>query len=267
MSRRLALDHITAVDAAPVQLVETAAATGCAAVCLFMEPMPVLPLMPAFDLYGSAAERAEFRAALAGNGITFDVAYPFTLTGRTEVAGFARAAACAAELGAGLLNVLDYDREPARRVEVFGAFCDLAAGFGLKVAVEFYPPSQVPSLTAALDLVGAIRRPGEVGVNADLLHLMRSGGSLAELAAAPAGTVLYGQLADGPLAAPADREHEASAARQLGGEGAFDLAGFVAALPAGCPISVEIPRNAAVGAQSTLERAATAVASVRRFVG
>ena len=265
--KRLALDHITVVDASPVQLVELAAATGCAAICLFMEPMEVLPQMPPFDIYRDRAQRAELTGAMRANGVGLDVAYPFTLAGRTDVAAFATAMECAAELGAGLLNALVYDRDAVRRVDTFGRFCEMAQGFGLNVGVEFYPPSQVPSLAAALELVAAIGRPGEVGVNADLLHLMRSGGTLAELAAAPAGTILYGQLADGPADAPEDTGAEASAARRLGGEGDFDLAGFVDALPPGCPLSVEIPRNAAVGQETALDRARKAVASVRAAIG
>lgn len=266
MILRLALDHITAVDADPVQLVELAAATGCAGIGLFMQPMAVLPLMPAFALYDQPQARRELVAAMRANGIVLDVAYPFTLTGRTAVADFAPAMDCAAELGAGLLNVLAYDREPARRAETFAAFCDLARARGLRVGVEFYPTSQVPTLAAALDLVAGVARPGEVGVNADLLHLMRSGGTLAELAAAPAGAILYGQLADGPAVAPADPEAEASAARHLAGQGDFDLPGFVAALPPGCPLSVEIPRNAAAAHETPLVRARAAVDSVRRVL-
>jgi hypothetical protein len=43
----------------------------------------------------------------------------------------------------------------------------------------------------------------------------------------------------------------------------FDVAGFARDLPAGCPISIEIPRNHAVGSEPTVERARRAVASVR----
>lgn len=267
MTQRLVLDHITVADATPIQLVELAAAIGCAGIGLFMEPMAVLPLMPAFDLYGSPAARRELGAALRANGVTLDIAYPFTLGSRTEVADLAGAMDCAAELGAGLLNVLAYGRDPARRADQFAALCDMARSRGLRVGIEFFPASQVGSLGAALALVAAIGRPGEVGVNVDLLHLMRTGGTLAELAAAPPGTILCGQLADGPLAAPADPVHEASAARCLAGEGAFDLAGFVAALPAGCPVSVEIPRNAEAATMSALARARRAVEGVRRVLG
>jgi len=253
--RRLALDHITAVDASPTRVIELARATGCDAVCLFLASMPVLPTMPPFDCIADLDLRKAVKQALADNGVGLDLAYPFTLTGRTDVTSLAPALDCARALGAGLVNVLHYDRDPARRVDTFGRFCDLARTFGLNVAVEFYPPSQIGSLPAALDLVARIDRPGEVGINADLLHLMRSGGTLAELAAAPYGTILYAQIADGSIDPPIDREHEASAQRMLAGNGAFDIAGFVRALPLQCPISVEIPREPCAPAD--------AVASVR----
>lgn len=262
---RLSLDHLTVIDATPVQLVKMAHAAECAGVCLFLQPMDVLPLMPQFDILGDRAARAETKAVMADLGVVLDLAYPFTLTGRTEVTTFATVMECAADLGAGLLNALVYDRDEARRVDVFGQLCDMAADFGLKVAVEFYPASQIPSLAAALALVGQIDRPGAVGVNVDLLHLMRSEGTIAELAAAASsGYILYGQLADGSAGAPESLAFEASSDRMLCGEGTFDVAGFVRALPDCCPASVEIPRNSMIGLQTSAERARCAIESVRR---
>ena len=265
---RLSLDHITAVDTDPVALVGAAADHGCAGICLFLQSMEVLPHMPRYDLVGDRAARADCAAAMADRGVVLDLAYPFTLAGRTNIADFETALACAAELGAPLVNVLAYDREPARRVDRFGAFCDLAGGFGLGVVVEFYPVSQIGSLFDALALVTAIDRPGRVGVNVDILHLMRSGGTMAELAAAPAELILYGQLCDGPAdMAPESLGQEASSARLLAGEGVFELAAFVRALPEGCPVSVEIPRDAALAAgESRTERVARAVNGVRRVL-
>jgi sugar phosphate isomerase/epimerase len=140
----------------------------------------------------------------------------------------------------------------------------MAESFGLGVVLEFYPFSQVRSLAEALDLVRGIDMPGRVGVNADLLHLMRSGGSLAELAEAPA-YILYGQQCDGPARYDESRlELEASSQRLLAGEGVFDLAGFARALPAGCPVSVELPQDAAIDAGvPAIERAQRAVDGVR----
>ena len=149
---------------------------------------------------------------------------------------------------------------------MFASFCDLARGHGLRVALEFYPVSQVRSLAEALDMVSLLDRPGEVGVNADLLHLMRSGGSLTELAGAPVGSILFGQYSDGPVLRPqAEWDIEASSDRRLPGEGAFDIAGFARALPDGCPVSVEVPRNAIIEAgMPVLERALAAVDGLRR---
>ncbi len=264
--QRLSLDHLTVTDTTPVQLAQAAQAAGCAGMCLFLHPMDVLPLMPPFDILGHRAARAEVKAVMDDLGVVLDVAYPFSLGGRTDLAAFAIAMECAAELGASLLNVLVYDRDAARRTDSFGRFCDMAAQFGHRVAVEFYPQSRVPSLVAALDLVGQIGRPGIVGVNVDLLHLMRSGGTIGELAEAPAEYVLYAQLADGPLVPPVDLDREASFERLLCGQGAFDVAGFVRALPQGCPVSVEVPRDHVAGVLPSAERARHAVDSARRVL-
>lgn len=262
----LALDHLTVTDTTPSQLVEVAHATGCRAICLFMQPMEVLPRMPQFDIYGDTAERRETKARMDALGVAVDIAYPFTLAGRTEIGDFDRALECAAFLGAEAVNVLAYDRDPARRLEKFGAFCDLAQTYGLGVAVEFYPQSQVRSLAEGLDLVRAIDRPGRVGVNVDLLHLVRSGGTLEALKAAPAEYILYGQQCDGPARYDEARwDFEASSQRLLPGEGVFDLAGFARALPVGCPVSVELPQDDALAAGvPVLERARRAIDGVRR---
>lgn len=265
MTHRLALDHITVVDADPLDLVDAAQAAGCEGLCLFMEPMAVLPDMPHFDLSGSAPARAAFKARIADAGVSLDLAYPFTLTGRSIIAEFRPALDLAADLGTPLVNLLIYDRDEARRADNFAAFCDLADAAGLGVALEFYPVSQIKSLAEALALIEAVGRPGRVGANVDLLHLMRSGGTIAELAAAPAGAILFAQIADGPLdCAEESLEVEASSRRWLAGEGVFDVAGFVRALPPDCPISVEIPQDTALRAGlSRAERARRAVDSVR----
>ena len=259
--RRLALDHLTAVDTNPVHLVEIARATGYDAVCLFLAAMPVLPLMPVFDCIADRPLRRELRAAFAATAIAFDLAYPFTLTGRSVIADYAPALDCVADLGGGMVNVLLYDRDPVRRMDGFAAFCDLAGSHGLAVAVEFYPPSQIASLGAAYDLAARLARPGRVGINVDLLHLMRSGGGAADLAEAT-DMIVYAQVCDGPAVA-VDAAYEASAQRLLAGAGVFDMAGFLAALPPGCPVSIEIPRDDCVATLSAHDRAAQALASVQ----
>lgn len=267
-SARLALDHLTVVDTTPSQLVEAAADAGCQAVCAFLEPMSVLPDMPQFDMHTGSTEFRETRARMRDLEIGLDIAYPFTLAGRSEIAAFRPALECAASLDAWAVNVLNYDRDPNRQIENFSAFCELAGEYGLNVVLEFFPSSQVKTLEAALDLVTRVNKPDHVGVNVDLLHLVRSGGSLQDLARAAPEFILYGQFCDGRATCdPEQREFEASAQRMLPGEGALDLAGFARALPRTCRASVEVPRHDALQSGiSKAERARRAASGVRSIL-
>lgn len=264
--RGLALDHLTVIDTTPSQLVEVAAAVDARAVCLFMEPMGVLPRLPSFALYGDVPERRETKARLDHLGIEVDLVYPFTLSGRSQVGTFRTALETAAWLGARAVNVLLYDREPARRLENFSEFCTLALDHGLQVVVEFFPASQVRTLAEACDLVAHIAAPGRVGVNADLLHLARSGGSIAQLAATSASTVLYAQLCDAPYDCPVqDRDAESRLQRLLPGEGALNVREFAAAFAPEVRMSVEVPQESAIVAGKTaIERARIAFDRTRR---
>ena len=246
-----ALDHLTIVDADPTQLAQVAARNGYRAICLFMESMAVLPQMPDFTLFDQPADQRALRQILGDGGVKLDVAYPFTLSRKSELEDFKRGLACAAFLGARFANVLIYEREAGRAAEKFSDFCALAENFDLGVVLEFFPASAVPTLADALSMVSAIARPHKVGVNVDLLHLMRSGGTMEDLRRAPGEYILYGQLCDGLADAATDRaarDYEASMERLLPGQGAFDVVGFCAALPAHCPISLEIPQVSAIQA-------------------
>lgn len=264
-SAGFALDHLTVVDANPEELVEIAEAEGFRAICLFMESMAALPQMPQFSLYDSPEAQRELRTMLEGSGVGLDVAYPFTLSRRSEPDDFRRGLECAAFLGAQFANALVYDREPERRLEQFASFCALADEFELGVVLEFFPGSAVRSLAEGLDLVTSVQRPREVGLNVDLLHLMRSGGSVQELCAAPPDYILFGQLCDGLLECDvAARDHEASMQRLLPGRGEFDVKGFHDALPDHCRVSVEIPQESSIRAgTSPHSRARTALDTVR----
>lgn len=243
---RHALDHLTLVDAAPLALARTAAETGYRGICCFLQSMDVLPSMPDFDLVRDPAAMRALRREIDQSGIALDLVYPFTLSRHIPIEDFGPALDCAATLGARFANVLSYDRDPSRRADQFAAFCDLADVRGIGTVLEFFPRSAVGTLGEALLLAGAVEHRGRVGVNVDLLHLMRSGGCVAELAEAPSELLLYAQLCDGPAECTDEvRDHEASRERQLPGTGAFDVRAFVSALPATCLTSIEAPSEAA----------------------
>jgi sugar phosphate isomerase/epimerase len=107
--------------------------------------------------------------------------------------------------------------------------------------------------------------PGRVGINVDLLHLIRSGGDVSELAAAPANLIRYAQYCDG--AATVEQSQwvwEASSQRMLPGAGVFDVAAFARALSPDTRASVELPQeDALLSGLPVIERARRAVDAVR----
>jgi sugar phosphate isomerase/epimerase len=264
----LALDHITVVDTTPAELAAVAAQTGCDGICIFLHSMPdALPRLPAYNLITDVSARRETRKICADLGVAIDLAYPFTLASRTNIADFAPALEASADLGAPVVNALLYDRDPVRRLENFGAFCDLAGGYGLEAVVEFYPPSQIKSLADVLTLLRDAGR-GNAGINLDLLHHVRSGGGLDELICAPAGAFRLVQLSDGPASIAEDKlVWEAGMQRLLPGAGALPLRNMLAQLPAKVRLSVEVPQEELILAGlGPLQRAKRAVDAALQFL-
>ncbi len=261
---QLALDHITVTDTRPSQLADLAAATGCTGICPFLHSMAELPAMPDYSLVIDAAERRATRAALKASGLTVDMVYPFTLAGRTVIRDFDPALEAAADIGASFANILCYDRDPARRAEKLAELAHLAAPYGVGLAIEFYPASQIRTLGEALALIDATGRD-DPGVTLDLLHVMRGGEGADALPLLADPRIRIAQLCDGPAAVPPDPlEWEASRERQLPGEGTFDLPAFLAALRPDVPITVEVPQQAALDrGVPPLDRARRAVNAAR----
>lgn len=243
----LALDHLTVGDAYPWEMVEIASASGFQGCCVFLESMSVLPNMPGYSLINDRAQRARMRQALGDCGVSLDLAYPFTLTGRSQPSDFEASLNCAAELGACAVNLLVYDRQPERATQSIGRFVEQAGGYGLDVVLEFYPASAIASLERARAVVSETNSP-RLGINADILHLYRSGGTIEEVAAAR-DLIHFAQLADGPLSPPDDPVFEAAEARMELGQGEFELSAFVEALPP-VKVSVEIPNKLRLGRTS-----------------
>lgn len=255
-----ALDHLTVIETTPRALAETAARSGFERICTFVRSIEGLG-GPQFDLTADRAERAATLSTLGSLGLSVDVAYPFTISDRTQPGDFEGDLACAAELGARFVNLLIFARDPSRIRDETARFAERAQAYGLKVAVEMVPASSIKTLAQASALVRSADTAGSMGINLDALHLYRSGSSPAE--AAPfVAEISYLQICDGPLETPLEnRRVEASLQRQLPGQGAFDLRALTALLP-GVPASLEIPDLAAMECgQGPAERARAALAA------
>lgn len=240
--RRINLDHLTAIEAQPRELIEAAGASGYSGVCLFQKSMAELPKMPDYDLVLNKKQRNATRQAAVDLGVSIELVYPFSFGSRVSVPAFEPDLACAAELGARLVNALVYDRDEARAADNLGAFTDLAGRYGLLTAVEFFPGSRVASLEDAVELLEQVNSPEGLGLNVDLLHLMRSGGDVSQIAGMRKESIFIAQACDGPLnLEPSQFAFEASSNRLLPGQGEFDVAAFVESLPEHCPVCLEIP--------------------------
>jgi sugar phosphate isomerase/epimerase len=114
---------------------------------------------------------------------------------------------------------------------------------GLRVVLEFMVFTAVRTLG---DAVAIATQAGGAGVLVDTLHLIRSGGSVADIATVDPKLFPYAQLCDAPAVGPAPVSSgdpfvvEALDGRSCPGAGGLDVSGFVAAMPADTPMSLEI---------------------------
>jgi sugar phosphate isomerase/epimerase len=122
------------------------------------------------------------------------------------------------------------------------ALCELAAGLGMSVDLEFMPFRCLATLPQALDVLGRAAQPN-ARVMVDTLHLFRSGGSVEALRDACAERLGICQLCDAPLAPPPAHllATEARERRLLPGTGGLPLHELLRSLPPGTPLAAEVP--------------------------
>lgn len=221
--------------------------------------------MPDYDLVHDKALRNATRQAAVDLGIAIELVYPFSFGSRISVPAFEPDLECAAELGAQRVNALVYDRDEARAANNLGAFTDLVRRYGLLTAVELFPGSRVASLEDGVELLERVDSPEWLGLNVDLLHLMRSGGDVSQLATLGKESIFIAQACDGPLNLdPSQFAFEASSNRLLPGQGDFDIAAFVESLPGDCPVCLEIPiSDSSEGALDPVGKAHAAMKAYR----
>lgn len=260
--RPLSVHHLCALDATPAELVALAADAGCAHVCLFtFVPEAAARFYPVVTAADVPMLAEQMRAA----GVSLCNLEVFPLDGREDWAGFSAGLSTGAALGATRATAHIHDAAFDAGVRRFAAFCDRAADHGLIAGLEFNGFSAVKDLPTAAAIVRAAGR-GNSELVCDMLHLVRSGGTAADVAAA-ADLIGYAQISDGPAAIAADqRWHEAIRERRLPGDGDFPLVDMVRALNPATVIEIEVPQGAArksgMSAADRVRRAAEAARAV-----
>jgi sugar phosphate isomerase/epimerase len=242
--KRLGIESLTTFGLAPVELVHLAADLGCAFIAIGLSPLPINPEgYPIWSLREPEPRRA-LKQAMAERGIEIGLGQGFGIFPGRDVRDLEGDLDLLCELGITRLSGVSMELDVERSFDQVAALAEMAARRGVQMMLEFVPTRAVPDLPAALDVV---RRLGadNVRLMIDCMHLVRSGGSAADVAALDPALIGYAQICDAPLV-PSNPDYldEAVTERQVPGTGQLPLADIIAALPVDVPIGIEIPMMA-----------------------
>lgn len=260
------LAHLTALSLSPPELVDAAAASGYRYGGLRMTK--VTAQEPHYPLtYDPALMRAT-KTHLAATGIEVLDVELARFTSGDSPRDYLRFLEAGAELGARHVITQLPDADFARKTDRFAELCQLAAPLGLTIDLEFPSWTETPNLAEATRVLRAADQPN-AGLLIDLLHFARSGSSVDELRMLPRDWFHYAHVCDGPAEIPtttAGLIHTARFERLFPGEGELDMLGILAALPAGIPYALEIPRAMLVAQVGAKEHARLAIGAARRHL-
>ncbi|MEC7761975.1 MAG: TIM barrel protein [Pseudomonadota bacterium] len=259
----LTLHSLSLRDVRPVDLPGIARGVGIDTVSIFVTPpSPDLDIFPRIE----PGEVGAFRAACAEHGVGVHNVEVFSIGPETDVADFDAGLDIGAEVGASRLTALVQDKDAARAGDNLIALADAAKARGIHVSIEFMKFSQCRSIGAGAELVTRLGHDN-LSLLVDPLHLFRTGGSVADLRGVDPAVIGAAQICDGPMVAPESPFGEAVEDRGLPGEGEFPLTDFLAALPEGTPIDMEVPmKRFAKAGLTPAERAARLVEATRKLM-
>lgn len=239
--RGLSLAALGFLELDPPTMLDVAAEAGFSSVSLrTWAAVPggqEYPLLEGGRLSGMTEER------MAATGVGILQIELVSLARNVEIESYRPVLEGGAALGARRV-VACGDDEDGVVTERLAELCDLAAELGMSVDLEFMPFRRLATLPQALEIVARADREN-AQVMVDALHLFRSGGSAADVAAAPSTRIGVCQLCDAPIVGPADAElaSEARERRLLPGDGELPLRDLLAALPGGVSLAVEVPNQ------------------------
>lgn len=267
MSHALSLHHVTVMEVTPPEVISIAADLGLANVCLFTCITPDAASF--FPVDWSPAARRETAARCADRGVRVHNLEWFDVTREDSLDFHRQGLELGASLGARTATTHVVVDDAAEAGDRFAAFCDLAAEYGIAPSIEFTPLIGTPDLGSTLDVIRRADRPNG-GISLDVLHLIRSGGTVADLRALAPGVIRSMQISDGPLGTATDLAaygDETMFQRMIPGEGAFPLPDILSLVPTDIIIDVEVPLRAhRARGLTALERARLAVDGARSLL-
>ncbi|WP_176489052.1 sugar phosphate isomerase/epimerase family protein [Rhizorhabdus dicambivorans] len=248
MARRVSLAPLSLPDLGPAAFVRAAGQAGYRHVALrLIGGDPVNPPVDMACLVRSLAELPELRRILDGEGLSVAELEVLLIAADTDIAASRPMLEMGAVLGARHLVVGIADPDSLRAADRLADAAALARDHGMVIELEFVPYTELKTIGAALALIEASGAT-DAAILVDALHLARSGGDAAAVAAVPRERLRCLQLCDATRAAPANLIKESRTHRLAPGAGELDLRGMLRAMPADAALSVEIPDIARLSA-------------------
>jgi len=267
----LCLANLTVAEAAPLEVIDAAAAGGFGSVNLWLVEPPALAHFrhvkrPGASVVGDATSIEAIRRRCRERAVGVFTASAGWIGPDFTTAMIAPVIETLAALEARSLCVVGWDPDRSRLMEHFIAACEAAARYRLAVHLEFMAYSAIRTVREARDFLAQASQPN-ARLIIDALHLDRSGGTPEDVAALEPTVIASVQLCDAPGARPPRTalRDESVNARLLPGEGDLPLFALMDALPEDVVIELEAP-GASLFGLSIEERAKRCGAASRRFL-
>ena len=255
MSRKLGLAALTVLELPHHEQVSVAAQAGYSHVGLRLRPVAGQPVWHDVRV-------AEIKKRLDDTGVRVLDVEVFRLEPTTDVNAFESALTVAGHLGATDILVHGADPDEARTAANFARLCELCERYGLAANLEPMPWIEV-STVAKARRIWELAGKTNAAVLVDAIHFFRAQNDFSELKTI---NLRYAQFCDAHPGVPSDMQEmirQARGDRLFPGEGALDLRGLLAALPAELPLSVEVP---IARAMAPLERAQRALEATQNLL-
>ena len=266
MMPSFSLAALTALELAPPELIEVAAACGYEHVGLRL--LAAMPGGVAYPLMEDEAALRQTIARLDATGVTVADLEVVAMRPETEIAAFSAFFEAGARLRAKHVLVAAYDPDLDRFADRYAGFCEAAAPYGLTADLEFMPWTSVPDLATVRRIVDRVAQ-ANAGVLVDALHFDRSQSAIGDIATIPAGKLHYWQLCDAAAARPTSTEqmmHVARNERMFPGEGGLDLVSLARAMPPDIVVSLEVPTVTLAKTMDAEARARRALSGARSVI-
>lgn len=238
----LGIENISVFGLPPIEFVNLAADLGCQHISTGLASFDfgVCQYAP-FSLRDDAVLRREMIAVMRDRGISISLGEGLTIRPDISAKNYQTDLDIMCELGIKRINTVSMDPDLHRTFDEFAILTDMAATRGMETTTELSPSLTICDLPTALAAVYHVGRPN-FRLLIDTMHVIRSGSSVADIAALNPQLIAYVQLCDAPRAPRFESYfEEAMFERMVPGTGELNLRELVAALPRDRVYSLEVP--------------------------